>query len=259
MRFSEIDDNDEDTPIRVVMKKLKTDPSQIQQKAFDTEAKFMSHLKHPNVVRLLGVCYHDTAFIMMEYTEGGDLNQFLQSYSEIVTTSSSQTQITSSELVYIASQIASGMQYLASLKFVHRDLATRNCFIGANTIVKVGDLGIDITRYKSHYYPIHGNTLLPIRWMATECFKGTFSEKSDVWAFGVTMWELFTLAKKVPHPSLRDEEVVHNTLKGEDCQFLPKPEACPQPVFQIMERCWTVATKPRVSFDEVHRLIQTCL
>jgi serine/threonine protein kinase len=252
-------DNNPNVSVTVAVKKLQSNPSQTQREAFEKEAQFMSHIKHPNVLRLLGVCVHDSAFIMMEYTEGGDLNQFLQSYSEIVTTSSSQTQITSSELVYIASQIASGMQYLASLKFVHRDLATRNCFIGANTIVKVGDLGIDITRYKSHYYPIHGNTLLPIRWMATECFKGTFSEKSDVWAFGVTMWELFTLAKKVPHPSLRDEEVVHNTLKGEDCQFLPKPEACPQPVFEIMERCWAVATKPRASFDEVHRLIQTCL
>ena len=150
---TETDDNP-NISILVAVKKLQSNPSQIQREVFDKKVKFMSHIKHPNLLRLLGVCHSDPAFIMMEYTEGGDLNQFLQSYSEIVTTSSSQTQITPSELVYIASQIASGIQYLASLKFVHRDLATRNCFVTTNNSIKVGDYGANTNLYQSSYYRI---------------------------------------------------------------------------------------------------------
>ncbi|CAI7990953.1 Class II receptor tyrosine kinase, partial [Geodia barretti] len=244
-------DNNPNISVTVAAKKLQSNPSQTQREAFEKEAQFMSHIKHPNVLRLLGVCIHDSAFIMMEYTEGGDLNQFLQSYSEIVTTSSSQTQITSSELVYIASQIASGMQYLASLKFVHRDLATRNCFITTNNFIKVGDVGVNTSLYQSSYYRIRGNRMMPIRWMATECFSGKFSEKSDVWAFGVTMWEMFTLAKQLPYRHLSDEEVIHNSLKREYRQFPVKPVACPQPVYDVMEKCWAVDMRHRLTFQKL--------
>ena len=247
MCLSKTDDNP-NISILVAVKKLLSNPSQTQREVFDKEVKFVSHIKHPNILRLLGVCHSDPAFIMMEYTEGGDLNQFLQSYSEIVTTSSSQTQITPSELVYIASQIASGMQYLASLKFVHRDLATRNCFVTTNNSIKVGDYGANTSLYQSSYYRIRGNRVMPIRWMATECFSGKFSEKSDVWAFGVTMWELFTLAKDVPYPHLSDEEVIHNALKREYRQFPVKPAACPQPVYEVMEKCWATDMRHRPTF-----------
>ena len=247
MSLSKTDDNSS-ISILVAVKKLQSNPSQTQREVFDKEVKFMSHIKHPNILRLLGVCHSDPAFILMKYTDGGDLNQFLQSYSEIVTTSSSQTQITPSELVYIASQIASGMQYLASLKFVHRDLATRNCFVTTNNSIKVGDYGANMSLYQSSYYRIRGNRMMPIRWMATECFSGKFSEKSDVWAFGVTMWELFTLAKDVPYPHLSDEEVIHNALKREYRQFPVKPAACPQPVYEVMEKCWATDMRHRPTF-----------
>ena len=247
MSLSKTDDNPS-ISILVAVKKLQSNPSQTQREVFDKEVKFMSHIKHPNILRLLGVCHSDPAFIMMEYTDRGDLNQFLQSYSEIVTTSSSQTQITPSELVYIASQITSGMQYLASLKFVHRDLATHNCFVTTNNSIKVGDYGTNTSLYQSRYYRIRGNRMMPIRWMATECFSGKFSEKSDVWAFGVTMWELFTLAKDVPYPHLSDEEVIHNALKREYRQFPVKPAACPQPVYEVMEKCWATDMRHRPTF-----------
>ena len=250
MRMSKTD-NKRNISITVAVKKLQSNPSQTQREAFDKEAQFMSHIKHPNVLRLLGVCHHNPAFIMMEFTDGGDLNQFLQSYAEIVTTSSNQTQMTSSELVYIASQIASGMQYLASLKFVHRDLATRNCFIGTNNSIKVGDVGVNTSIYQSSYYRIRGNRMMPIRWMATECFSGKFSEKSDVWAFGVTMWELFTLAKDLPYPHLSNEEVIHNALKREYRQFPVKPVVCPQQVYEVMERCWAVDMRHRPTFQKL--------
>ena len=258
LRLSKKEDS-HDVSITVAVKKLKSDPTQIQKECFETEAKFLSRLRHPNVVRLLGVCYHEPAFIMMEYMREGDLSQFLQKYSEVVsmTTPSSETQITWSILVYMASQIASGMKQLAAFNFIHRDLATRNCLVGKNFTVKVANLGVNKNIYLSHYFRVQGNTLLPIRWMASECFNGKFSEKSDVWAFGVTMWELFTLAKKVPYPHLSDEEVIHNALKREYRQFPLQPTGCPDDVNEIMEQCWNIDMKQRITFKKLHTILHT--
>ena len=255
LQLSKTDEN-RDISLLVAVKRLK---SQTQREAFDTEVKFMSQLKHPNMVCLLGVCYSDPAFIMMEYMEEGDLCQFLQGYSEIVKAPSNSTQIATSTVVYMAFQIASAMKYLSALGFVHRDLASRNCLIGKNAIIKVADLGVNMKLYQSNYYRIRGNKLLPIRWMATECFSGRFSEKSDIWAFGVTMWELFALAKRMPYPHLSDEEVIHNALKREYQQFPSRSAACPQTVYDIMEQCWVIDMNQRASFQELYGHLQMLL
>ena len=244
--------------VTLAMKKLRLDGTPAQRRAFETEAKFLSQLRHPNVVRLLGTCYEDPAFIMMEYMQDGDLSQFLQKYSEVATPSST-TQITQSTLVYMASQICSGMKHLAALNFIHRDLATRNCLVGKNFSVKVASLGVANNIYESHYFRVQGKMLLPIRWMATECFNGKFSEKSDVWAFGVTMWELFTLAKQLPYRHLSDEEVIHNALKWEYRHFPTRSSSCPESVYELMGRCWVQDFNERITFGELHTLIHTVL
>ena len=245
--------------IFAAVKKLKPNLSPSEQEAFEKEVKFISQLRHPNVLRFLGVCYQDPAFIMIEYTEEGDLNQFLQRYSEIVSINipSNSNQISTCTLIYMASQIANAMQHCAALKFVHRDLATRNCYVGKNFTVKVAAVGIHARLYRSHYFQISGNRLFPIRWMATECFSGRFSEKSDVWAFGVTMWELFTLANKVPYPHLSDEEVIQNALSREFNQLPSKPATCPQTVYEIMQQCWIIDFQQRATFREINVMLQT--
>ena len=254
------DDDNDNTSILVAVKKLNSDPSQSQQEVFDMETKFLSQIRHPNVASLLGVCYSDNAFIVMEYTKEGNLNQFLKEYTDIASdTSCSETQITFSTLISMASQIASAMQYLAQQQFVHRDIATRSCLITNDFTIKVADLGINEELYGSHYYKICGNKLLPIRWMATECFDGKFSEKSDVFSFGITMWELFTLAEYLPYRHLSDQEVIHNSLKKENRQFPIQPSSCPHHVYQIMERCWCIDFQERVSFSDINVLLQTCI
>ena len=257
MRLSKTCDK-KSVSVTVAVKKLQPNPSEAEREAFGKEAQFMSQIKHPNVLRLLGVCHQHTAFIMIEYTERGDMNQLLQQFTEIVaTSSSSESQIGGSELVYMASQIASGMQYLAQLNFVHRDLATHSCFVGASGSIKVGCVSVKTGVYQSSYYQIRGNRMMPIRWMATECFSGKFSEKSDVWAFGVTLWELFSLAKQLPYPHLSDEEVIHNATKREYRQFPVKPVACPQSVYEVMEICWAVDMRQRATFQKLNRMLQT--
>ena len=258
MQLSKTDDN-RDISILVAVKKMPAKTTPDERERFEKEVKFMSCLKHQNVVSLIGVCYHDPAFIMMEYMEEGDLSQFLQRYSDIVPiiTHSGDTQITISTLVYMASQIASAMQYLAAHNYIHRDLASRNCLVGGNFTVKLADFGMSRSLYQSHYYRIQGNAVLPIRWMATESFFGIFSEKSDVWAFGVTMWELFTLAKEDPYSHLTDTEVVDDAIKGVHRQLLLRPKFCPKSVYKIMQQCWVIDPKGRVGFKEVEELLQT--
>ena len=254
-------DNDQNISILVTVKRRKTCPSQTQQELFDTELKFMSEVTHPNVVRLLGVCSNDPAFIMMEYMEEDDLCQYLKKYSEIVpiNTPSNNTQIATASLVYMASQIASAMQYLTERNFVHQDLATRNCFVGKDFAIKISNLGMNEAPYKAHYYHTRGNKLLPIRWMATESFNGKFSEKSDVWAFGVTMWELFTLAKNVPYPHLSNREVIHDALKRESRQLPSRPASCPESAYAIMQQCWVIDFQQRATFQELNVMLQTCI
>ena len=182
--------------IRVAVKQLKSNPSKQATDAFDKKLKSISRLNHENVVRVLGMCNSSTTFIVMEYMEKGDLNQHLLEF-ESIASDDKQTGdllIPVSTLTNMSTQIANGMKYLSSKNFIHRDLATRNCLIGKNLQVKIADFGMSHNLYQSHYYVLKGHAILPVRWMAKDCFYGKFSTKTDVWAFGVTMWEIFTLA-----------------------------------------------------------------
>ena len=220
----------------------------------------MSRLNHPNVIRLLAVCNEEAApFIMMEYMTNGDLNQYLNGFHSIVAMDRIGRTGNPFPLIHDSStyrtQIASAMQYLASQNFVHRDLATRNCLVGSKHTIKISDFGMSRSLYESSYYVISGHAILPIRWMATECFYGKFSAKTDVWAFGVTMWEIFTLAKDQPYSGYDDREVVEDAVKGPDRMQLERPARCPEDIYQIMRKCWFYEPSQRPTFDELYTLL----
>ena len=255
LRLSESDD-DKSKSTLVAVKKLKSDAPNATKEAFEKEVNFMSRLTDRNVIQILGVCYEDTPFIMMEYMEKGDLNHYLQKFKTLSTTDSEpQGHITTSTLVHISTQIASAMKYLASHNFVHRDLATRNCLVGPNYLVKISDFGMSRSLYDSHYYRIHGRFILPVRWMAYECFYGKFSQKSDVWAFGVTMWEIFTLAKEQPYNDMSDKQVVQDALRGKNRTLLAKQNICPLEVYKIMLECWAHNSNERATFEKLFQLL----
>ena len=244
--------------ILVAVKKLTPGAPSTTKEAFAKEVNFMSRMNDNNVIRILGVCHEDTPFIMMEYMEKGDLNNYLRKFKVLSTTDSeSKHQITTSTLVHITTQIASGMKYLASHNFVHRDLAARNCLVGPNYRVKVSDFGMSKSLYESHYYRIQGSAFLPIRWMSMECFYGKFSQKSDVWAFGVTTWEIFTLAKVQPYNGWSDKQLIDDAIKGKNRKLLAKPEMCPPEVYDIMLKCWVHRPSQRATFEELFQLLSS--
>ena len=198
-------DNDKSISVQVAVKKMKEDSDPKSWEAFNKEVKFMSQLNHVNVIHLLAVSHSSCTehFIVMEYMENGDLNQFLLNrFFCKQHPPPSSNQLSPQILLSICIQIANGMTYLASNNYIHRDLASRNCLVGQNYVVKIGDFGLSRDLYDSAYYCTKGKAKLPIRWMSTECYYGKFSEKSDVWAYGVTVWEIYTMGREQPYALL---------------------------------------------------------
>ena len=261
LKMSETD-NDKSKSVRVAVKTLKLNPSEKRRETFDKELKFMSRLDHPNVVRTLGACMVDTPFIVMEYMEKGDLNGYLEDFDTIEQGNAPPTDLTISvgTLVSMCAQIADAMKYLASRNYIHRDLATRNCLVGQESRIKIADFGMSKNLYESHYYTIKGHAILPVRWMAKECFYGKFSAKTDVWAFGVTMWEIFTLTKDIPYEDMDDSEVAADASKRDgNRQLLQRPEECPPEVYNVMLLCWNGEPSDRATFEKLHETLLSLL
>lgn len=246
--------------VLVAVKMLRPNVTKTARNDFLKEIKIMSRLKDPNIIRLLGVCVQDDPLCMItEYMENGDLHQFLlqRQCRSTFTLSNNIPCVSCLHLLLMATQIASGMKYLASLNFVHRDLATRNCLVGNNYTIKIADFGMSRNLYSGDYYRIQGRAVLPIRWMAWESILlGKFTTASDVWAFGVTLWEMFTLCKEQPYSWLSDEQVIENTgefFRDQGRQaYLSQPPLCPNPAFALMMKCWSRDIKDRPAFEAIH-------
>ncbi len=256
LRMSE-SNNDPGVSLVVAVKRLKSEADETMREAFENEIKFMARLNHENVIRLLGVCLSEKAFIMMEYMEEGDLNNYLKAL-EFVTVDTyplPEGTVDVAILVYISLQVAAGMRYLADLRYIHRDLATRNVLVGQDFKIKIADFGMSQQLYSSFYYRVKGRAVLPIRWMANECFYGRFSEKTDVWAYGVLMWEVFTLCRQQPYESFTDQELIDDAIKGDERTLMSRPHTCPEEVYHVMLRCWVNNSDSRANFDEIHGLL----
>ncbi|KAK3856825.1 hypothetical protein Pcinc_036880 [Petrolisthes cinctipes] len=259
---------DESGPCLVAMKSLRAGASEDTKKDFRVEAGVLGRLDDPNIVRLVGVVSRSEPLAMLlEYMTHGDLYQFLSRHRGTGPLTpdcdSDLPPLSYGALMYMASQVASGMKYLESVNVVHRDLAARNCLVGDSLTIKISDFGMSRTLYSNDYYRLsEGRALLPIRWMAWESIlQGKFSTKSDVWAFGVTLWEILTMARQQPYSELSDDGVLENVSHcyhgdGSGMMLLPQPQLCPRDVYQTMASCWRVSHRQRPPFWQIFMFLQ---
>ncbi|XP_065211978.1 tyrosine kinase receptor Cad96Ca [Planococcus citri] len=248
-------------PTVVAVKMLKENAGEQERSDLVQELQVMKMLDpHPNVVRLLGCCTEkDPIFVIMEYVPNGKLQSYLrhsraQHYYDNMHGSSNT--LTSRDLTLFCYQIAKGMQYLSSKGIIHRDLAARNILVGENNMCKVADFGFARDIMTQHVYERKSEGRLPIRWMAPESlFDNMFSVKSDIWSFGVLVWEIVTLGS-TPYPKLTAAEVMSKVREG---YRLEKPEHCRRELYNIMYYCWDEDPNKRPTFMELVDLLEQLL
>lgn len=192
--------------------------------------------------------------MLMEFMEHGDLKSTLRKNRAKKKTPS---RFSTKDLVVMGIDVAEGMAYLASKKIVHRDLAARNCMVDADYRCNVGDFGLTRDVYQQEYYRMTGSSPLPIRWMAPEALEdGVSTSSSDIWSFGVVLWEIQTFAK-LPYGMMSNTEVFEKVSEEE--YRLPLPKQCPSEVYDVMLKCWAADPDDRPDFNAAAALLTEVL
>ncbi|XP_063222235.1 tyrosine-protein kinase hopscotch [Bacillus rossius redtenbacheri] len=241
-------ERDDCEPQLVAVKKLKGDAMGAVLQDFEREISIMKALKHENIVEIKGVILEPEISLVMEYVQHGSLQSFLKIHKE---------SLTKRQLLKFALDVAKGMEYLGRKNIVHRDLAARNILVANENHVKISDFGLAQVMEKNDYYILKTSRDLPIKWYAPESLRdGKFSPRSDVWSYGVTLFEMFSRGED---PQLggceQDQQQLLAALEGGI--RLPCPPLCPQTVYvQLMTPCWQADTHARPSFPEICAIVQ---
>ncbi|XP_053207383.1 ALK tyrosine kinase receptor-like isoform X2 [Panonychus citri] len=267
---------------------IKTLPEQVANNQaemdFLMEALIMSKFRHRNIVRFIGVCFEKMPrFIVLELLAGGDLKTFLRESRASV---NKPSPICMGDLLVIALDVARGCHYLEENHFIHRDIAARNCLLTAKfkspqastlystdgtfkmenynngfnnsgLVVKIADFGMARDIYRSDYYRKGGKAMLPVKWMPPEAFlDGIFTSKTDVWSFGVLLWEVMSMGF-MPYPGRGNQEVMQLVTAGGRLE--PPNNACPSQIYAIMQQCWQALPENRPNFPTIIERIGYCL
>ena len=226
----------------------------IPQETFFKEANILKKLHHDNIISLYGVCTKEYPFyIVTELMRNGNLKEYLNT--------TTRSHLTQHELMDIAGQVANGMIYLGEQDYIHCDLKTENILVklkyyGSTILVDVKIANFHLARHLNgnKYYTIEKGTRLAIKWTAPEGYTRTsnrLSIKSDVWSFGILLWELVTKGR-IPYPGMTNQQVHDAVLKG---YCIPEPENCRKPFYQIMLDCWKLNDDERPTFNNIQRYL----
>ncbi|KAI5764905.1 FES protein [Gulo gulo luscus] len=213
---------------------------------FLQEARILKQYNHPNIVRLIGVCTQkQPIYIVMELVQGGDFLTFLRTEG---------SRLRMKTLLQMVGDAAAGMEYLESKCCIHRDLAARNCLVTEKNVLKISDFGMSREEADGIYAASGGLRQVPVKWTAPEALNyGRYSSESDVWSFGILLWEAFSLGAP-PYPNLSNQQTREFVEKG---GRLPCPELCPDAVFRLMEQCWAYEPAQRPSFGAISQELQS--
>uniref|UniRef100_A0A2K5R7W3 Fibroblast growth factor receptor n=1 Tax=Cebus imitator TaxID=2715852 RepID=A0A2K5R7W3_CEBIM len=243
-------------PVTVAVKMLKDDATDKDLSDLVSEMEMMKMIgKHKNIINLLGACTQGgPLYVLVEYAAKGNLREFLRArrppgldYS-FDTCKPPEEQLTFKDLVSCAYQVARGMEYLASQKCIHRDLAARNVLVTEDNVMKIADFGLARDVHNLDYYKKTTNGRLPVKWMAPEAlFDRVYTHQSDVWSFGVLLWEIFTLGGS-PYPGIPVEELFKLLKEG---HRMDKPANCTHDLYMIMRECWHAAPSQRPTFKQL--------
>ncbi|KAM4596932.1 tyrosine-protein kinase Fes/Fps [Fundulus diaphanus] len=228
----------DNTPVAV--KSCKENLAPEHKSKFLMEARILKQYNHPNIVKLIGVCTQkQPIYIIMELISGGDFLSFLRSEGH---------RLTAKLLVKMTENVAAGMEYLESKKCIHRDLAARNCLVAEHNVVKISDFGMSRERDDGVYSAEGGLRQIPVKWTAPEALNyGRYTTQSDVWSFGVLLWETFSMGM-TPYTSMNNQQTRDEVEKG---YRMPAPHGCPVEISRVMNNCWQYDPKNRPTFRKI--------
>ncbi|KJE94723.1 tyrosine-protein kinase transforming protein Src [Capsaspora owczarzaki ATCC 30864] len=236
-----------DDRLPVAIKLLKNDGEATTRNDFIEEANMMAQFRHPNIVLMVAGLLEERPFqIVLEFIAYGDLR------SVLVKSRRARIPWTVTEFSHVLAQIASAMEYLGSIRFLHCDLAARNCLVGPNLQVKLSDFGLSRELLdEKNYHRNETKGRLPVKWLAIEALRyRKFTTMSDVWAFGVVAWEVYTYGL-VPYGQKRGPEVLAELERG---KRLVLPAECPEVIANIVYQCWRDIPEERPDFAALHHV-----